>query len=608
MGLWVARASEHPFLAVLGAERVREERARIRADLVSTQITADEYIAHSEIAGGPGYDPAKLAATMRLAASASDIIVALAALNRIRANSEMLVRFTDVVLRKLPSEQAGPLGRALERNDGRRALLARAPILAAIRDSAAFARPEAERLQLIAKATGSPGVAPALPLAMKLSHLAAEVGNGDALSPAASPGPNSSLAGLPSELAMTLLCAGSSSREDSPVALIGRARLMYGEFGNTLSRHSKRATPREMVEEALGMTIEQVCDVGLRFWLTSLSPLAIQSEYLVDPGSIAAPDPLVERFLEKFSVTLDQLSSSCAGASGPFQVSTLRAAPLLRLDNGKVCILDSQFLVESFTTGLYRITQEHEHDAYGPVASKAWTRIHGELHERMVEEYLHGVAPTLLGSDRPAAMYTEEDLQEAFPGRKAVDVVVDFGASTLIADAQGGPLDDAVRDEGDADALIADLLRIVAGRKTDQLHETAMNLLSPVQPENSPAALPAEVVLPAVIPAGAFPIFTVTHRWVRQEAARRGLLTDSRIRPLMILDFRDLDALHMATAHRSKSAGEILLQWSLSDDNEVAFADWYALEFDLPGIGVSSIAEESFDECFDDMFNSEGDE
>jgi hypothetical protein len=121
-------------------------------------------------------------------------------------------------------------------------------------------------------------------------------------------------------------------------------------------------------------------------------------------------------------------------------------------------VLDIGFLLESFTSGLYRRVFSHEQARLLDLKKLLirWTQAFGEMFELSVEEQLLAMA-----SDTDA-VFTEDDLKGAYgEGTKRSDVAVYFGRHLMLFEIVSGHLKAKARSGGDLKAFESDVRKLI---------------------------------------------------------------------------------------------------------------------------------------------------
>ena len=114
----------------------------------------------------------------------------------------------------------------------------------------------------------------------------------------------------------------------------------------------------------------------------------------------------------------------------------------------------------------------------------------------------------------------------AFPGSKNCDGGIDFGADVVLAEVVSGTVKLGTRERANVTSFKEDADRLVL-EKARQLQVTAINLLSPAPPANSPLGpAPRDIrrLFPVLILGGQFPVNPLTSRYISEQLTARGLM------------------------------------------------------------------------------------
>jgi hypothetical protein len=351
-----------------------------------------------------------------------------------------------------------------------------------------------------------------------------------------------------------------------------------------------------MLQEATGISFDQLTTLGFAYWahIRSCGPEdQVKLNAMITP-EITISQATIGAFLDLFSSTPASLAAALRGCPKPWQMLPIQDRPLLRLGDD-VVVLDERYLVERVTRGLYWLVRDYEATAYGDKARNKWSQSYSEMIERRVEDQIHDMAPQLLGGQR--AVFTEEDLEAAFPGVRNIDVGVDFGSEVILAEVVAGTVKLATREQADVTSFREDTERLVLG-KARQLYTTAANLLRDPQPANSPLPAPARQILPIVVQGGQFPVNPLTIYYVGEQLTAEGLPPVGPIEPLTILDLEELEGCQALQQRRGTTLPQLLDAWRRSQYGNVAFRNYLAYEYGGQEIGrpqdVQAALEESF--------------
>ena len=320
-----------------------------------------------------------------------------------------------------------------------RVFLARPVVLRALRLVAHLSPADEPQLAQAAQRAGRPARAlDPLACAAMLTHAVADGLGAQARRQAG----EATLGGVREPLAMELICSGAFTRQGNHGNLLARTLLLYGDFGGRITE-PLRASPQQLAEDALGMPLLQALAIGFGYYGAVLTQQALHVDLAqpppphmeqVAPGAVAA-------FLDRFAGTAAELSAAASTSRRDWQNLYLQERPILRVGE-RALVLDEAFLLDRLTTGLFFLVLQHEGERGGPRAQEQWRVAYGQMHETLVEAYLAGFAPVVLGGG--SALFDEHDLQHAYDphnkGGGRADVGIDFGDCVVLAEAVSGQL------------------------------------------------------------------------------------------------------------------------------------------------------------------------
>jgi hypothetical protein len=395
------------------------------------------------------------------------------------------------------------------------------------------------------------------------------------------------LGGVPESLAMEMSANGLFYEAEDPGALIARTWLLWQDYDADLVKPTPRLDPVEMLKEAVGIELDNLLALGFAYhaYATMRQP---DSPIHMNPFARHQIDhDIVEQFLSRFAVTLDELSDQLKTCPRRWQMMPIQDRPIVRI-NDDVVILDEKYLISRVTRGLYWLVHDYERDTRGDAARQRWTQTYGKMIELRVESQLRRLALPLLGGG--STYFTEEDLQAAFSkgksADKAVDVGIDYGDATMLAEIVSAQVTVATRENADVDALKKDIERMVL-KKVRQLDITAKNLLRDPQPEQSPLPAPARQIYPIVVRGGAFPVNPATRRYVEEYLQQENLLSraDARVQPLALIDLEELELCEALTDAHGTGLPAILAGWQSSQYRAMSLRSYLAREHRAASIG-----------------------
>jgi hypothetical protein len=546
--------------AHLGLVRT-EESSPWFDEYVKQYLTSADYFAPLVAAGLPA-DPAPLINNLLLVHPREVYLSVLAALNHAAHHPELADAYRRRFMARLTPAMADHVSRVIDgRADGnKRALLARQPVVRAMRTVLTFQRPEGapppETMRALA-----PGMDPELS-GMLLVHLTAAQQQSQRTSG------EPMFGGLPESLALEMVANGLFHGGEQPDVLLARTRMLWETYGSQidLERLKVRARPLDLLREATGLDFDDIAALTFAYhgYIRAHQPGLTPAVNAF--AGIPVSRETVETYLASFASTADELAGKLDASSGSWQMLPIQERPLLRIGEA-LLVLDEQYLIERATQGLYWFVHEHERGLDGKRGWTRWNNAHASMVERRVEDQLRRMAPPLLGGG--SAFFTEENLQAAFPGKMNADAGIDYGDLVLLAEVVTTQISLSARENADLIAYGKDIDKFFV-KKARQLDETAANLLHDPQPAGSPLGKPAQRILPVAVRGGQFPVNPVTRQHIDAALKEARLLNFRRV-DLPVFPFApvDLGELEMCeTLHKthSRSLPDLIRQWQASDN------------------------------------------
>lgn len=385
------------------------------------------------------------------------------------------------------------------------------------------------------------------------------------------------LARLPESLAMEIVANNIFNEVENPGTLLARTWMLWRDYGPRVSSSKARKPPLEMLTEATGIDLEDLLAIAFCYYAKATA-YAPDRGVRINAFDIDGVDrDVIDQFLSRFAITLDDLASQLAACPESWQTLPMQDRPLLRVGDD-VIVLDTKYLLERVTRGLYWLVHDHERDSHGDEARNRWTQVYGDMIEFRVEDQLRRLAPPLIGQS--STFFTEEDLRAAFHSKgkaqKNVDTGIDFGEAVLLAEVVSGQVSVPTRSQANVDAFKKDVERL-ALKKIRQLDVSATNLLLNPQPSRSPLPAPANKIRPVVVQGGGFPVNVVTRRYIDECSGQEHLLTHPSIERLSILDMEELDVCEALHESRGLSLLAILEGWASSKYRNASLRTYLAL-------------------------------
>lgn len=568
----------------LGLTPVPERDAWLRMSRV--YLIAREYLGPVERARGRDFDCGGWTAALLARYSREEYLGVLAALNHATTSDALVQEYQERFLARLVPGVALCVRSALGGGvDGeRRWFLARQMVLRAMR--LVLAPPSDPAGQAVDSAvTALVGQLDVESAAVLLVHTVA-----DSLTRERPEG-EPRLGGIPQSLAMEMIANNLFNEADDPGDLLALHRLLWTHYGDRAT--AARIRPLDMLEEAIGLAYDDLVALGFAYY-SGIANHRPDNPVAMDAFTNIAIDPsAINRFLDRFSLPMDDLAAELGRCSLPWQMLPIQDRPLLRVGD-RVVVLDERYLLERITQGLYWLVHDHEKFQYGETARIRWTQAYADMVEQRVEDALRHMAPPLLGAEG-STFFTEHDLFAAFPKSKAVDAGIDFGSSAVLAEVVSATVSVATREDADADAFRRDTERIVV-KKARQLSGTALNLLRDPQPAGSPLATPARAVFPVAVRDGHYPVNPITRTYLQECFDAEGLFQHGAIRALSLLDMEELGACEALHQNRGVPLPDLLAGWHASPYSQASFRSFLVHQYGGQSIGRTKDMDRSLRE------------
>lgn len=511
-------------------------------------VISDEYVPQFLLEQGAPWDIERWPTVLLNMCHRENLIrVATAATRVAHAGGSALDEWTRYVLSTVDAALGKHMRAALEVNDGgpQRVFLARQPVLLALK-------------LILAEGTTQPQGRgdPFVVLTMLAHYAAREPANGSV--PASGP----KIGGLSAPLAMELVQNSLFNSADSFGDLLARTQLLWAAYEERLVRHPPRVPLRQMILEATGIELDDILTMAFALF-AQVNQAGLNDIRMLDLASLRLPQPGVDAFLARFSITVPDLAKLMANQSGSWAFLPLEDTPLLRLGPTSVAVLDVRLLQRRFTSALYWLVHDHEKLTNGDLARQAWTQTYSELVEIHAEDILRRISPTILGGGE--SFFTEEELGQL--GDSAVDFGIDFGDFVLLADVVQHQMTVPTRLLGQQSAFEKDMEATVL-KKIRQLHGSSRALLTKDGHKAHPLGRRPDRILPVVVQGADFPVNPATMGYARDEAATRGLLIQPECAPVMIVTVDELEMVEALVQAGSSSADEVFRGYAESGAND----------------------------------------
>jgi hypothetical protein len=530
-------------------------------EYVKQYLTTADYLRVPQ-AAGLQVDPASLIRGLLLLHPREVYLAVLTALNHAAHYPELADVYRDRFLARLNDAMADSVRQALDgtMNGVPRALLARQPVLRAMRTVLTYRRPEgAPSASDMSKL--APGLDPEL-AGILLVHLTAA----QLRSPSTASEPK--IGALPASLAMEMVANGLFHSGEQPDVLLARTRTLWTTYGSQidLDQLKLRAQPLDLLRDATRLDYDDIAALSFAYHGYIRAHQPGQPPGVNAFTGIPIDRDTIETYLASFASTMDELAGKLDACPGSWQMLPIQERPLLRIGD-VLLVLDEQYLIERATQGLYWFVHEKERELDGTPGWTRWNNAYANMVERRVEDQLRRMTPPLLGSG--SLFFTEENLRAAFPGRKNADAGINYGSLVLLAEVVTTQVALNTRENADTAAYSKDIDKFFL-KKADQLDETATDLLRDPQPAASPLDQPAERILPVAVRGGQFPVNPVTREHIEAALKNAKLLNYSSpsapIFPFAPVDLGELEMCETLRETRGLSLPDLIRRWQASEE------------------------------------------
>lgn len=365
---------------------------------------------------------------------------------------------------------------------------------------------------------------------------------------------SSTIGGWPSS-AVLYLAQNALFNEGHDVAgaLVATDRL-WNDYFDQNKIYPPCPSAQEQLSLALGLPFSQFVAISRAVFALAFSwklgdPVAMQR----DLGLASPPTGLLESFWPHVALPLQSAAEAAKSMSSEWHFLALERFPALDLEDGRVLVLDSSYLLRRTSTELWRYVD----DIKSGRDRVQWRQSYAEAFELMLEDQLRRLAPQDLSSSQPI-FFTEEDFQKAYKG-KACDAAICYGEDWLLFEIHSARFTVGARQMDDPTAFVADTRKFVE-KKAGQLDQTAKRLLKGLSTSISGLPIRAQHVFPIIVVPESYPRMRPTVKLVEEITREHHWLKDGQIRPLVVLSRADVDILE-AMLEEGVLPNELLADW-----------------------------------------------
>jgi len=379
---------------------------------------------------------------------------------------------------------------------------------------------------------------------------------------------------MPARLAAEMVRNAAFYETDDLYAAIDRQVRLWREFGAAGRAELGGVHPTDLVVDITGIEVEDFLALGFALMSHTMAWDPGKPLYL-DEGFGAVDAERREAFLSLVASTREDLRMALAApARSTWDFLAFQEAPVLRAPQG-LLVLDPGYLFGRVTTGLYWIIHDYMRDERGPQHLDHWRHAWADMVEAIAVDELRPHAPKLFGPPSGASaaptFYRESEIQKAYPGSKAADVVIDFGTALGAFEIVSGQLTIGTRIDGSPEAFRKDMEKLVF-KKMRQLDKTAANLIGDECRLTGWRGEPREV-FPVVVIGSGFVLNPIVANCIEDQRGAEGLFELPRIRPLSVIDLAELEMLE-GLAVRGRNVLEVLDKWHQSGIAAMPLHNW----------------------------------
>ena len=342
-------------------------------------------------------------------------------------------------------------------------------------------------------------------------------------------------------------------RFDGILELLSRTYLLWTRYSGRVARTPIAYKVNEILFTATGLDIADWVICGYYLILLNQESRTTRVWFTQDILPFAS-DGRFGHFLSLLSKELGRFRQLLNRAHYRWSYETFEDYPLVRNDN-VYAIIDSIYLIERVTNGLYWYVHDYIRDTGDSGDLTRWTQAYAEMIEYYAIDLVLEMAPHGLGGAK--VIYSEEELSSLF-NCKVCETVIDYGSIFCAVEVVSGRVKRPARLGGDIDAFHADTERLVMN-KVRQLHEISLALIQKESVLTKAPPVSGRVIYPILV--SDYPFNPLVRRDLRQRTVNEGLLSDVRIARLSIIDVGELEQLESILSTGGPSLPTLLRDW-----------------------------------------------
>ncbi len=243
-----------------------------------------------------------------------------------------------------------------------------------------------------------------------------------------------------------------------------------------------------------------------------------------------------------------------AGELKGWAFNSFRQYPVVRLSDGRYLIIHPGFLVDHMfdfdydRSVVWSFPEDEDRSRF--------RTFRGSAHERLVGMSVDAIFPSSpLLSKR---VWTDEELKALWNGRHC-DFLIDGGSAILLIEVVSHPLNEKAV-AGVSLQAVDDEIQTMVISKARQLDESVKALLAHEENMLGAVSVASErAIVPLVVATSGFPWNLMSSRVVWRQLEAGGLLQQNRVKPLMVLDLKGVEAME-SLAEEGNGVADMILR------------------------------------------------
>lgn len=336
------------------------------------------------------------------------------------------------------------------------------------------------------------------------------------------------------------------------------------DFANLLARFHARWLSADSTDleqlygRVTGVPLRDFLTVALIFWAANVNGQVIVPELYF--STLEWPEDRLSSALALICCDVgtmrDLVVAEVEHGGLEWTMSTFERYPVARLSSDSYVVLDPGMLTKRAFgwLPLFDVTsvlRESSNRADRKLADQAEQKV-----RRLGEDYILTILEGMCGSET-RRVYRDDSLRKSFLGRKIADAAISYGDSWIIVEVTTMQLRrDSVYALSD-EAIEADFEKMI--EEVRQIHATIEDLRDRESDlTHLPNSVPSRTFYPLLVMTEGFPVNPISVTVIRERAAASGLLQDSDIAPLEVIDTVELEMIESLQEHGGPSLRDLL--------------------------------------------------